>query len=152
MKFKTRFSEHERFYADPGKDFHNTYAVQIDEKGVKELVVTGEVYLPDEINSHAESVDIHNILARFNNGETEVLTKRVGDYFDASILPSNLADMYRTVANGEDMFNKLPVDVRAKFNHSFTEFVSSIGSPEFVEVFAPSKVADVKESEVADES
>lgn len=149
MKFKTRFDDHERFYSDPGDPIHIEYALQIDEKGVEDLVPVGEVYIPDEINSHAESVDIHNILARFNNGEVEVLNARTAQYFDATQMPNNLADMYRTVRNGEDLFNKLPIETRAKFNHSFTEFVSSIGTDMFNEAFAPQP--EVKEA-VADES
>lgn len=137
--FNTRFDKHERVYANAGDPVHIEYALQISESGVEELVPVGSTFIPDEINSHANSVDIHTILARFSNGETEVLNTRAAMYFDATSMPNNLADMYRTVANGEIYFNKLPLETRAKFNHSFTEFVSSIGTESFYDAFKPAE-------------
>lgn len=146
--FRTKYSERAPIFSDPGSPIAPEYALIINDEGVQELVQVGEINTFDQIQSHADSVDIHNILARYANGDETVLNKAVSMYFDASELPDNMADMYRTVANGEHLFNKLPVDIRAQFNHSFTEFVASIGTDHFNNVFNPPAVSSGNESEV----
>ena len=80
----------------------------------------------DKIQSHAASVDIHVILDRFRRGDIEAL----GDasrsiYFDTSEMPKNYAHLLNIVSEGEQAFMSMPVEERAKYGHSFLQWMMS---------------------------
>lgn len=78
-------------------------------------------------------------MKRFANGETDVLSRVQGFYGDVSDFPVTYAEMLNRVIEGENFFKDLPVDVRSKFGHSYSEFLASIGTPEFFDAFGMSK-------------
>lgn len=87
-----------------------------------------------EIQSHADECDINVLMARYDAGEVDVLNQVQGFFGDVSEIPENyqnLAGMLNIVMNAEDNFKRLPLDVREKFNHSFTEYLASAGSPDW---------------------
>lgn len=122
--------EGDRVYTEQGSPIKIKYAPRIDEKGVLQLVEVGKEDLSAYIQSFAESCDIHVIMSRFANGETDVLSKVQGAYGDFTGMPTSPADMLNRVMAGEDAFNKLPIEVKKKFNNSFTEFAVASGDPE----------------------
>lgn len=159
MRFRNQFDEHIHFYAKPGNSHEPEYGLSIDDNGVKDVrkkKTTKDWY--KLIQSSADSVNIHVILKRFQQGDVNALSRRVGEYFDATQFPTSLAEFQQQLIDGENLFNSLPVDIRAKFNHSVSEFIASIGSPEWMDIMGYSKVepaapAAPVESEVkADES
>lgn len=122
----TQFENHGRIKSNYGERKHKLYGAVYDDLGRIQLEEKGDEDLYAYIQSFAESVDIHVILKRFTNGETDVLSKVQGFYGDFTHLPTDYAQMLNTVHAGEDMFNSMPVDVRAKFNHSFNEFMTCL--------------------------
>lgn len=132
MEFKTMY-DRERVVSDPGSPWKIEYAPVFDEKGVWHLEETGKTSLYDEIQSHAASVDINLIMKQIEAGDPSVLNKRHGVYLDVTQFPQTYAEMLNIVINGEKEFMELPLDVRAKFNHSFSEFCATIGSNEWNE-------------------
>lgn len=126
MEFKTQFRKPERFLSNPGSPVKILYGPEFDEKGRMNLVEKGRENLYDFIQSFKESVDIHVLLKRFSNGETDVLSKIQGFYGDFSEFPRTYADLLNTVNEGEAFFNGLPVEVRSKFGHSFPVFMSAL--------------------------
>lgn len=126
MEFKTQFRKPERFLSNPGSPVKILYGPEFDEKGRMNLVEKGRENLYDFIQSFKESVDIHVLLKRFANGETDVLSKIQGFYGDFSEFPRTYADLLNTVNEGEAFFNGLPVEVRSKFGHSFPVFMSAL--------------------------
>lgn len=132
--FPTQYSgERVRKFTDAGDPVKITYGGRYDEHGRVVLEEKGRENLYDFIQSHKESVDINCILARFTNGETDALTKVQGFYGDVTSFPSNYADALNRIQECEEMFRTLPVETRAKFNHSFSEFLASTGSADFME-------------------
>lgn len=125
-RFQTQFREPERHHSEPGKRMHKVYGPVFDDNGRLHLEEKGEESIYDYIQSFAESVDIHVIMKRFTNGETDVLSKVQGFYGDFTGLPVNYAQMLNTVQDGERLFESLPVEQRAKFGHSFNEFMTSL--------------------------
>lgn len=132
MKFKTQFDAHDRVFTNPGDPIKVTYAGRYDEKGRVVLEEKGRENLYDEIQSYADSVNINLILKRFTDGETDVLSKVQGFYGDITQMPTNLAESLNHIRACEETFEALPVEVRGKFNHNFTEFLAAAGSPEFM--------------------
>lgn len=124
--WKTQFENNGRIRSVHGDREHVLYGAVYDESGRIRLEEKGTESLYDFIQSHADSVDIHVILKRFANGETDVLSKVQGFYGDFSQLPTDYAQMLNTVKAGEEMFNSMPVEVRAEFGHSFNEFMTSL--------------------------
>lgn len=131
--FKTQYRDRTRFRASHGDRIHKLYGAVFDDKGRVQLEEKGEESLYDHIQSFAESVDIHVILKRFANGEVDVLSKVQGFYGDFTGLPTNYAQLLNTVNDGQQFFDSLPVDVRAKFGHSFNEFMTCLCDGSIVE-------------------
>lgn len=131
MDFPTQYTPRLRISAPTGSNVRLTYEPYYDEHGVLDLKESGKIDSYLEIQSHADSVDINLLLARYNAGEADVLNQVQGFYADVTGMPQTYAGLLNTLIKGEQTFNALPLDVRAKFNHSFAQFISEFGSDEF---------------------
>lgn len=129
--FRTRYDEHKRVHAAVGSREHQLYSARFNEDGVIELRPNGVENIYDRIQSHRLSVDINYILERFAAGDVDALSKHQGSYGDFTVMPKTYAEMLNQVIAGEETFNKLPLEVRAKFGHSFSQWISSAGTPEW---------------------
>ncbi len=132
MEFKTQFDSHERVISNPGNPIKTLYGAHYDDDGRLILEEKGKENLYDFIQSHAESVDIHCILKRFENGETDALSRVQGFYADVTNLPTTYAGMLNHLLDAEEFFKSLPVETRSKFNNSFSEFLASSASDDFL--------------------
>lgn len=133
MKFKTKYDDRAPVFQEPGSRIKIVYSPRYDDRGVLDLVATGQENLYEYIQSHKESVDIHVLLDRFVNGETDVLSRMQGFYADVSDMPKTYAEVLNAVIIGEETFSKLPVEVKQRFNNSFSEWLSSMDKPDFSE-------------------
>lgn len=131
--FKTQYDQRERFITHAGNPIKKLYSGFYNEKGQVELREDGEENLYDFIQSFAESTDIHAILRRFENGESDVLEKVQGFYGDITEMPRTYAEALQRIADSERVFNSLPVDVRARFGHSFSQFLAESQSNDFLD-------------------
>lgn len=134
MQFRTQY-DRIAVNSNTGERFHPTYELQVDENGIHDLVETGKVDTYEMIQSYKDSVDIHNILERFANGDQTALNKNQPMFGDFTEMPKTMAEFQQTLADAEKMFMSLPVEKRALFNHSVSEFVASFGSRKFFEAF-----------------
>lgn len=154
---KCRYDSCGDFKTDSGLRTAKDYIKQTDKNGKSYLKEIGEFDLYDRIQSHADSVDIHSIIARFTMGDYSALNRKTLSYFDTTEAPTSLADAHRYIQNGEYLFNRLPVEVKEKFNNNYLEFVSQIGSKAWVDALSVEKSEvnlnnDVKEVSVNAES
>uniref|UniRef100_A0AAU8B1P4 Internal scaffolding protein n=1 Tax=Dulem virus 174 TaxID=3145651 RepID=A0AAU8B1P4_9VIRU len=131
MKFVTQYEPHERIHANIGDPVKVLYSPRFAKDGTMELVESGRENLYEFIQSHAEGVDIHVILERFARGDISALSRAQGAYGDFTTVPKTYAEMLNTLIAGEEYFNSLPVEVRAKFDHSFQKFVASMDAEDF---------------------
>lgn len=102
------------------------YAPQIAKDGTYELVESGRDDLYAAIQSHAESVDIHVILDRYARGDLGALSRVQGVYADVTGVPGTYAEMLNLVVAGEAQFNSLPLETRAKFDHSYAKWIAAM--------------------------
>lgn len=130
---RSQFTEPSRVFSNSGSPVKILYGSKYDEQGRLVLEEKGKENIYDFIQSFRDSVDIHVILARFQNGDTEALQKVQGFYGDFTEMPKNYAELLNTVNSGESFFNSLPVDVRSKFGHSFAEFMASVSDGSYLE-------------------
>lgn len=154
MKWKTQFDARPRIESNPGNPIKQLFSGFYNDRGQVELKEDGTENLYDFIQSFAESTDIHAILRRYQNGEVDVLEKVQGFYGDITEMPHTYAEALQRIADSEKVFMSLPVDVRAKFGHSFSEFLAASQDADFLDrlgvkpVEQPAPVPLVPDSEV----
>lgn len=130
-KFKTQYDDHARVHVDPGDPVKTLYGPIFDKNGVMSLQEIGKHDLYGEIQSHADSVDINVLLARYAQGDVGALARVQGAYGDFTQMPSTFAEALNTMIAAEQYFMGLPVDVRAQFGHDFHQFIASMDTPEW---------------------
>lgn len=133
MKFLPQTRSDARIFCCAGDPIKTTYVGRYNDRGQLVLEESGTEDLYAYIQSFKESTDLKTIIDRYTNGETDVLSKVQGFYSDVTNMPGTYADMLQVVNNGEQTFNNLPVDIRAKFGHNFGEFLAQFGTAEFFE-------------------
>lgn len=140
-KFRTQFDRKSVPYPE-STSIVTDYQLSLAPDGREVLVAVGEHDIYPEIQSHAKSVDINEIILRHQRGDIDVLAQRAGLYGDFTNLPTSYAELYQSVLDAQAYFDSLPLDIRQKFDHSFSKFFTSIGTPEFNAVFSQSVVDD----------
>lgn len=126
-----RFIESVRVHSEPGDSVKVLYSPVFDKNGVMELEESGREDLYAYIQSFKDSVDIHQILKRYEDGDPTVLARVQGAYGDFTNMPSTYAEALNAMISAENYFNGLPVEVRAKFGHSFQQFLASMDKEDF---------------------
>lgn len=129
--FDNRYRKPKAFRSNPGDPVKVLYSPEFDKNGVMTLKESGRENLYDFIQSHKDSVDIHKILQRFEEGDVNALSKIQGQFGDFSQFPKTYAEMLNQVIEGENAFNGLPLEVREKFGFSFQQWLASAGSDEW---------------------
>lgn len=131
--FKTQYDARDRIQTHPGNPIKQLYSGSYNERGQVELKEDGTEDTYAFIQSFAESTDIHSILRRYQNGEVDVLEKVQGFYGDITEMPKTYAEALQRISDSEKVFWSLPVDVRAKFGHSFSEFLAASNDNDFLD-------------------
>ncbi len=132
-KFLTQYDARDRIMSHPGNPIKQLYSGSYNERGQVELKEDGTEDLYAFIQSFAESTDIHSILKRYQNGEVDVLEKVQGFYGDITDMPKTYAEALQRISDSEKVFMSLPVEVRAKFGHSFSEFLAASQDADFLD-------------------
>lgn len=117
-------------YTKHGDRIRIEYQPVYDTNGVWHLEESGKTNLYLDIQSHAESCDINIIMARYRNGETDVLSRMQGVYGDVSNVPTNYAEILNQQLKAEQLFMSLAPDVREKYNNSVEQFMASFATKE----------------------
>ena len=147
--FKTQYDARDRIESNPGNPIKQLYCGAYNERGQVELKEDGTEDIYAFIQSFAESTDIHSILNRYQNGEVDVLEKVQGFYGDITEMPHSYAEALQRIADSEKVFMSLPVEVRAKFGHSFSQFLAASQEDDFLDLLGvkpseqPADVASV---------
>lgn len=150
-KLRTQFDK-PRVNTEVGSRVKQLFEPVVDKNGVVDLEPSGTEDLYASIQSYKDSTDINYILARFTNGEPEVLSQRQGAYGDFTVVPNTYAELLNQVIKGESEFLQLPLDVRSRFNHSFSEWISTAGSDEWYDSMGLSKPVTVSDVPVVEPS
>lgn len=106
-------------------------------KGVKGLVFTGLKNVYEMIQMDYEQTKIENILHSALMGDFSSLKARDGSYVDATTMPKNLMDAQNLVIRMKSEFDKMPIEVKEKFNNSADMYVEMMGTKDFNDIMAP---------------
>ena len=124
VSFFSRVNPVPHTYSEPGSAVADVMKLCTLEDGSQDLVKVDETNLYEYIQSHADSVDLHTLIARYELGDRTSLDKVRGFYGDFSSMPNNLLELYRVNESAEQAFNSLGTDIKSLFNNSFTEFLA----------------------------
>lgn len=149
-KFDTQYDKRAPVFQEPGSPVRIVYSPRYSEDGVLDLVETGRENLYEYIQSHKESTDIHVLLDRFANGEEDVLQRIQGFYGDVTSMPKTYAEVLNAVIAGEETFARLPIEVKNRFNNSFSEWLTAMDKPDFAQRMGVSPVDQVTPQQVQD--
>ena len=151
--------QHVRRHCNAGSREKITYEPVYDKRGVWHLEESGKTNLYHEIQSHADSCDINIIMARYRNGETDVLSRIQGVYGDVTNVPTDYAEILNQQLKAEALFKSLAPEIREKYNNSVEQFMSSFSTRDGWEAIGfkfsddqPGAAAPVEKGVSADES
>lgn len=145
MVFDNQYREHKSFFSESGSPTRVIYEPYYDENGNIDLKETGKFDQYMDIQSHADSVDINVIMARYLNGDADALNRVQGFYADVSKAPKSYADMLNISIKAQNEFDQLPVDVKEKFGNNFAQFLAIMGSPEWFEKLGVKPADNIKD-------
>ena len=147
-KVRTQFDEHERYITEPGNRFLQQYQEEIGKDGQIKIVKTNLMNIYEIIQSHLEETKIENILHAVAMGDLSALQQREAVYCDATTMPKTLMEAQNLVIKAKAEFEKMPIEVRKLFNNSPEQYVSEMGTKEFLDKMAPynNQMKEIQES------
>lgn len=131
-KFKTAYNYEQEIYTPSGETIIETYEHRINKYGEKYLEKTGEKNIYEEIQTFLEDSKIENAINRVIAGDISGL-RPDGNYIDCTQMPKNLIEAQTMIQDMNNMWLRLPVDLRSKYNHSVEEFIAAAGKKEWLE-------------------
>lgn len=127
MNFYSRLNPAPVIEAPAGSKEATTYQTRIDENGHKITEAVGKTNIYDRIQSSLEETKIENIIKRFTEGDMSAFRTSEPIYADMREAPKSLMEAQNMIIRITDEFNSLPVEVRAKFDHSPEKYVALYG-------------------------
>lgn len=115
--------------SEAGSPMKMTYTTYYDASGLLVFEEDQPVNLYEEIQSHHASCDIHTLIERFHRGDPDIIRRLQSDpgsYTDVTGMPTTYQEVLNLIHQGEDVFNKLPLNVRAQFDHDFHQWLASM--------------------------
>ena len=138
-------------YTDSGSRLQEVYKLQFNEDGTTELVVTDHLDIYEQIQSHADSVDVHRIVeACTRTGNTDELYKTEGFYGDLVGMPKTRAEALQMLNDATNIWMKLPIEVKERFDNDVNKFFASAFTEEWSKKLEIVKDVE-KESEVKED-
>lgn len=128
--FKSMYNRPATIAAETGTMYDKAYTMVLDKNGHKHLKCTGETNRYAKIQSHLDECLVENILAKATM-DPSVLNKRHGTYFDSTQMPKTLAEAQNAILALNQEFEKLPAEIKQKFNNSPEQYVAAYGSKEW---------------------
>lgn len=139
------------FVSKSGSGIKQEYVGKLDkDTGIIKLVPSKKKDLYAEIQSWKDSCDINKIVERYRSGEIDILNQVQGVYGDFSVAPSDLASAYAMSRDAEMQFDRLPSDVKERFNNNVYVWLSTAGSDDWLNNMSVGKVVQNVPDAVSD--
>lgn len=136
--FRKKTDKHKRYHCNAGTIYENEYQEQIDEKtGCLHLVKIGKKNIYELIQQDLESTKMENILHKLAVQDYSVLKQAQLTYVDEADFPKSLMEAQNIVIKAKQEFETFPVEVKKLFNNSAEQYVSEIGTKQFLEKMSP---------------
>ena len=134
---RANHNEKERKETEAGKKVRLTFRWTYDDKGNKSLVQDEEIDRDAEIQSYLEETKIENIINRaaFDPSVVQKLGTQLNDEEpqDFTSMPSTLAEAQNMMIQAENTWNKLPREIKQKFDNDVDKFIAKFGTTEWAD-------------------
>lgn len=133
MRVKDKLKHSLSFVSCSGNPMKEIKHGEIQVDGTIKLVVDRIENTDETIQSFAPSTMIENIMARIQAGQTDLLYQKEGFFMDTVGLPNNMAEVLNLVIKGQEVFEKLPVEVKERFDNDFNKWFVAMDKEDFFE-------------------
>lgn len=152
---RANHNEKERKETEAGRKTRLTFRWTYDEKGNKSLVQDEEIDRDAEIQSYLEETKIENIINRaaFDPSVIQSLSAHLNDEEpqDFTNMPSTLAEAQNMMIQAKNTWNKLPREIKQKFDNDVDKFIAGFGTAEWMEALELNQKPVVEKKPVVDE-
>ena len=148
MEFFTYLNRPKRKPTPAGDKFLELFQEEITKDGRKELVNIGSTNIYDKIQEGREDTEIQNILQHLALGDLSVLRQQKPQYIDSTTLPKTLMEANNIVIKAKQEFEKMPKEVKEKFDNDAELYVNTMGSKEWLDKMSPynDQIREIKEA------
>lgn len=101
-------------FSPSGEELENTYAYEVDKKGMKQLQKTGETNVYEKIQMYAEETKVENVIQKVIAGDESVLRPN-NIYADISKHPKDMLEAMEQIHNLENTYNELSNKIKEKY-------------------------------------
>lgn len=133
-KIYSRFNRRPTEATASGEKEEQTFEMVIDKNGHKSIQPSGYTNIYERIQGSYEETKIENIIARAMGGEMSGLNAHNGQYLDITNAPSTLAEAQQSIQAIKNMFDKLPLEIRNKYNMSVEQYIADFGSENWANI------------------
>lgn len=151
---RANHNEKERKETEAGRKVRLTFRWAYDEKGNKSLVQDEEIDRDAEIQSYLEETKIENIINRaaFDPSVVQRLGAQLNEEEpqDFTNMPSTLAEAQNIMIQAENTWNKLPREIKQKFDNDVDKFIARLGTAEWMEALGLSQKPVIEEKPVVE--
>lgn len=134
-EFRSAYSGQVRHTSLTGNGHEPEYEYKVTDEG-RELVKTGETDVYALIQSRLDETKIENIIKRATYdpntlGSQEWRTNET--MTDISDMPTNYHEWYGRIKDAEEEFNKLPIEIKSKWDNDVEKYIMSYGTEEWAD-------------------
>lgn len=133
MRVNDKLKHSLEFVSCPGNPLKEIKHGELQVDGSIVLVVDRIENTDDTIQSFAPSTMIENIMARIEAGQVDLLNQKQGFFMDTVGLPQNLQEVLNLVIKGQETFEKLPVEIKERFDNDFNKWFLAMDKADFFE-------------------
>lgn len=137
-----------------GEPIRIIYSPAVNKDGSISIVASGKEDFQAYIQSFLPSTDIAYIMASVSAGDFSVLNRLSGAYGDFTKVPKTYAEFLQLQIDAKKTFDKLPVEVKQKFDNDVNKFMVNAGENDWFDKLGIKfndediKVSDEKSGEV----
>ena len=132
-KFRTMYGEKLLTISPSGEKIEIRHRADIGKDGKRVLIRDRKVAIYDLIQSNREECEIENIIRRSVEGDYNALNAKPGVFADITGMPKSIAEAQQLVINLKESFDKLPKEIKAKFEHNAEIYVAEYGTDTWAE-------------------
>lgn len=152
---RANHNEKERKETEAGQKVRLTFRWAYDDKGNKSLVQDEEIDRDAEIQSYLEETKIENIINRaaFDPSIVQKLGAQLSDAEpqDFTNMPSTLAEAQNLMIQAEQTWDKLPREVKQKFDNDVNKFIARFGTTDWMKALGLDQEPAIEEKPIVDE-
>lgn len=133
MEIYSRFRARPIEAAPSGEKEEKTFEMHIDQNGHKSIKESGKTNIYEKIQAAYEETKIENIINRAMGGDASDLNAHIGQYLDITNAPQTLAEAQQSIQAIKNTFDKLPLEIKAKYDMSVEKYIADFGSKNWMD-------------------